>query len=220
MLPDQREQVIDPARAYQMVNLLQGVVERGTGKRARGDRQAGRRQDRHHERQPRRLVRRLHARSGGRRLHRLRPAQSPRRRGAGRDRAALPVFVRVHGGGAEGPAGDAVPRAARRPPGPGRRRDRPAGRTGSRTVILEAFLPGTEPTAVEPAARTAASIDGEPAPARRGLPRRRQRPRRRPAGCTDAGTAAAAAAVAAPAPGCVLRSGRRGRATYAPSSLN
>ena len=35
MLPDQREQVIDAPRAYQMVNLLQGVVERGTGQRAR-----------------------------------------------------------------------------------------------------------------------------------------------------------------------------------------
>ncbi len=35
VLPDQREQVIDPALAYQMVNLLQGVVQRGTGVRAR-----------------------------------------------------------------------------------------------------------------------------------------------------------------------------------------
>jgi penicillin-binding protein 1A len=34
LLPDQREQVIDPARAYQMVNLLRGVVERGTATRA------------------------------------------------------------------------------------------------------------------------------------------------------------------------------------------
>jgi penicillin-binding protein 1A len=34
-LPDEREQVIDAARAYQMVNLLKGVVERGTGQRAR-----------------------------------------------------------------------------------------------------------------------------------------------------------------------------------------
>jgi penicillin-binding protein 1A len=35
VLPDQRKQVIDAPRAYQMVNLLQGVVERGTGQRAR-----------------------------------------------------------------------------------------------------------------------------------------------------------------------------------------
>jgi penicillin-binding protein 1A len=30
-LPDEREQAIDPATAYQMVSLLQGVVQRGTG---------------------------------------------------------------------------------------------------------------------------------------------------------------------------------------------
>ena len=78
-LVDQREQVIPAARAYQMVNLLQGVVERGTGVRARVARQAGRRQDRHLERQPRRLVHRLHARPRGRRLRRLRPAEEPRR---------------------------------------------------------------------------------------------------------------------------------------------
>jgi penicillin-binding protein 1A len=35
VLPDQREQVISPALAYQMVNILTGVVERGTGQRAR-----------------------------------------------------------------------------------------------------------------------------------------------------------------------------------------
>jgi penicillin-binding protein 1A len=34
VLADQRETVIDPALAYQMVNLLHGVVERGTGRRA------------------------------------------------------------------------------------------------------------------------------------------------------------------------------------------
>jgi penicillin-binding protein 1A len=30
-IPDNREQVLDPATAYQMVSILQGVVERGTG---------------------------------------------------------------------------------------------------------------------------------------------------------------------------------------------
>ncbi|MGI9433415.1 MAG: penicillin-binding protein 1A [Geminicoccaceae bacterium] len=34
-LADQREQIIDDALAYQMVNILEGVVERGTGRRAR-----------------------------------------------------------------------------------------------------------------------------------------------------------------------------------------
>ena len=30
-LPDDREQVLDPGTAYQMVNILEGVVQRGTG---------------------------------------------------------------------------------------------------------------------------------------------------------------------------------------------
>jgi penicillin-binding protein 1A len=34
LLPDPREQVVDPARSYQMVNMLRGVVERGTATRA------------------------------------------------------------------------------------------------------------------------------------------------------------------------------------------
>ena len=34
ILPDDREEVVSPALAYQMVNLLKGVVERGTGQRA------------------------------------------------------------------------------------------------------------------------------------------------------------------------------------------
>ena len=31
-IPDQRNQVVDPATAYQLVSMLQGVVERGTGR--------------------------------------------------------------------------------------------------------------------------------------------------------------------------------------------
>ncbi len=34
-LPDERERVADPASAYQLVSMLQGVVERGTGRRVR-----------------------------------------------------------------------------------------------------------------------------------------------------------------------------------------
>jgi len=34
-LPDERERVVDPASAYQVVSMLQGVVERGTGRRVR-----------------------------------------------------------------------------------------------------------------------------------------------------------------------------------------
>ena len=35
LLADERERIIDEARAYQMVNILEGVVERGTGRRAK-----------------------------------------------------------------------------------------------------------------------------------------------------------------------------------------
>jgi penicillin-binding protein 1A len=35
-LPDIRERVADPGSAFQMISILQGVVERGTGTRARG----------------------------------------------------------------------------------------------------------------------------------------------------------------------------------------
>ncbi len=35
ILADERERIIDEARAYQMVNVLEGVVERGTGRRAK-----------------------------------------------------------------------------------------------------------------------------------------------------------------------------------------
>jgi penicillin-binding protein 1A len=34
-IPDNREQVVDPATAYQMVSIMQGVVERGTGSAAK-----------------------------------------------------------------------------------------------------------------------------------------------------------------------------------------
>jgi penicillin-binding protein 1A len=34
-LPDEREQVADPQHAYQIVSMLQGVVQRGTGRRVR-----------------------------------------------------------------------------------------------------------------------------------------------------------------------------------------
>ena len=47
---DTREQVADPRYAYQMVTMLQGVVERGTGDAAgKRARPPARRQDRHHQ---------------------------------------------------------------------------------------------------------------------------------------------------------------------------
>ena len=106
-LVDQREQII-PAGA----RLPDGQPAPGRGRarhrRARADPgQAGRRQDRHLERFPRRLVHRLHPRSRGRRVRRLRPAPQPGRPGAGRDRRAADL----HRGHAEG----AWPTSPRRP---------------------------------------------------------------------------------------------------------
>ena len=125
LLIDQREQVIPAPRAYQMVNLLEGVIERGTGARARaiGKPIAGKTGT--SERQPRRLVPRIHAGPRGRRVHRLRPAEEPWRAGAGCERGAAGVH-RHHDRGAGRPAGDPVPRPGRRAAGPGRCRDRPA----------------------------------------------------------------------------------------------
>ena len=56
-----------------------GAARHGAGRQGR--RQAARRQDRHHQRRQGRVVRRLLARSRGRRLHRLRQAALARQRG-------------------------------------------------------------------------------------------------------------------------------------------
>ena len=111
-LTENREQVLDPLTAYQMTSILEGVVQRGTAQSGQGRRQAARRQDRHHERRQGRVVRRLLARSRGRRVPRLRPAEVARQRRDRRPvrRAGLP---RLHADGAQGQARDAVPRAGR-----------------------------------------------------------------------------------------------------------
>jgi penicillin-binding protein 1A len=147
LLVDQREQVIPAPRAYQMVNLLQGAVERGTGARARalGKPVAGKTGTSNDSRdawfigftpdlvvgvyigydQPRSL--------------------GAREQGAS---AALPVFLEMM---TEALA-DQPPTPFRVPPGVRLVRvDAETGLLpgpGSGTVILEAFLPGTEPTAV------------------------------------------------------------------------
>jgi penicillin-binding protein 1A len=148
-LIDDREQVIPPARAYQMVNLLQGVVERGTGVRARaiGKPIAGKTGTSNDSRdawfigftpdlvvgvfvgfdQPRSL--------------------GDEEQGAS---AALPIFVEIMSKAlADKPATPfRVP--------PGVRLVRVDADTGllpgpdTRSVILEAFMPGTEPTATSP----------------------------------------------------------------------
>jgi penicillin-binding protein 1A len=147
LLEDLREQVIPAARAYQMVNLLQGVVERGTGARARalGKPVAGKTGTSNDSRdawfigftpdlvvgvyvgydQPKSL--------------------GAREQGAS---AALPVFLEIM---TEALADQ--PATPFRVP-PGVRLVRVDAETGllpgpgTGTVILEAFLPGTEPTAV------------------------------------------------------------------------
>ena len=158
VLIDQREQVIPPARAYQMVNLLQGVIERGTGVRALtiGKPVAGKTGTSNDSRdawfigftpdlvvgvyvgfdQPKSL--------------------GSEEQGAS---AALPVFIDVMSAAlAERPATPfRVP--------PGVRLVRVDAATGllpgpdTKTVILEAFLPGTEPTTVSPPRGATAGID-------------------------------------------------------------
>ncbi len=92
-LIDNRDQVLDPLTAYQMISMLEGVVQRGTAQVRQGRRQAARRQDRHDQRGQGRLVRRLLAGSRRRCLHGLRqaavarqlrrpPASMPRRSSA------------------------------------------------------------------------------------------------------------------------------------------
>ena len=48
-LVDDRPQIIDPMSAYQMVSIMEGVVQRGTAHEAQGFGTADRRQDRDHQ---------------------------------------------------------------------------------------------------------------------------------------------------------------------------
>ncbi len=48
-LPDDRAQVLDPANAYQMVSMMEGVVQRGTGSAVKAVGKPLGRQDRHHQ---------------------------------------------------------------------------------------------------------------------------------------------------------------------------
>ena len=95
-----------------MTSLLRDVIAFGTGTRALCARPPGpRRQDRHDQRERRRLVLRLQRRAGRRRVDRLRPAadagrQRDRRRGGAAD------LDRLH---AEGAEGHARTRRCRRP---------------------------------------------------------------------------------------------------------
>lgn len=159
-LADEREEVIPPPLAYQMVNLLHGVVERGTGVRAKsiGKPMAGKTGTSDDSRdawfigftpdlvlgvyigfdQPKSLGREEQGAS-----------------------AALPIFVQTM---TEALA-DQPATPFRIPPGV--RLVRVDAETGllpgpsTETVILEAFLPGTEPTRASPAGGATASIAEE-----------------------------------------------------------
>ena len=72
-----RKQIADAASAFQVVTMMEGVVQRGTGTPAgKGLEPADRRQDRHDAGFQRRLVRRLHARPRDRRVGRLRQSDA------------------------------------------------------------------------------------------------------------------------------------------------
>jgi penicillin-binding protein 1A len=160
ILADEREEVIDPALAYQMVNLLHGVVERGTGVRARsiGKPIAGKTGTSDDSRDawfigftPDLVVGVYVGFDQPKSLGREEQGAS----------AALPVFVELM---TEALADQ--PATPFRVP-PGVRLVRVDAETGllpgpsTETVILEAFLPGTEPTMASPAGGASASIAEE-----------------------------------------------------------
>jgi penicillin-binding protein 1A len=159
VLADQREQIISPARAFQMVNLLEGVVQRGTGVRARVLHKpvAGKTGTSNDSRdawfigftpdlvvgvyvgfdQPKSL--------------------GKHEQGAS---AALPIFIEIM----QKALADKPATPFRVPPGV--RLVRIDADTGllpgpdTKKVILEAYIPGTEPTQVSPPRDAALSFDG------------------------------------------------------------
>ncbi len=176
ILVDQREQIISPARAYQMVNLLEGVVQRGTGVRARvlNKPVAGKTGTSNDARdawfigftpdlvvgvyvgydQPKSL--------------------GDQEQGAS---AALPIFIEIM----QKALADQPATPFRVPPGV--RLVRVDADTGllpgpdTRSVILEAYMPGTEPTEASPSRGATVSFDGVdgngagPSPPPRAAPR-------------------------------------------------
>jgi hypothetical protein len=141
-----RERVIDPVTAYQLTSMMQGVVQRGTAAGTVGacghSRRTGR-QDRHHQRRARRVVRGLLLDHRGGLLHRLRPAPQPRARRLGR-RHVRPGLRRVHARGGAGIRRRALRGAAGGRVLPDRPlfRAAPAGRQRRRTRGLRAVPRG------------------------------------------------------------------------------
>ncbi len=70
-IPDNRQQIADPGSTFQLIDDARRRRAARHRHRGQGDRQAGRRQDRHDQRLAGRLVRRLHARPRGRGFRRL-----------------------------------------------------------------------------------------------------------------------------------------------------
>ena len=157
VLLEQREQVIPAARAYQMVNLLQGVVDRGTGVRARdlGKPVAGKTGTSNDSRDAWFLGFTPDLVVGVYIGYDQPKSLGAREQGAS---AALPVFIDMM----TGALADQPATPFRVPAGV--RLVRVDAETGllpgpdTETVILEAFLPGSEPTSVSP--RRTASIAG------------------------------------------------------------
>jgi penicillin-binding protein 1A len=160
ILADEREEVIEPALAYQMVNLLHGVVERGTGARARSiDKPVAGKTGTSNDSRDAWFIGFTPDLVVGVYVGFDQP------KSLGRDEqgasAALPIFIDVM---TEALADQ--PATPFRVP-PGVRLVRVDAETGllpgpsTETVILEAFLPGTEPTVASPADGGAAWIAQE-----------------------------------------------------------
>ena len=125
--------------AYIMTNLLQGVIQHGTGQRAApmARRLAARRQDRHDRRLHRRVVHRLRSGHHRRRVGRVRPEEIARVQRRRAPTIALPIWMDIM-----------KPYIARRKSEGG---DKPQFTRPNNVVMvmtdkgLEAFIAGTEP---------------------------------------------------------------------------
>ena len=145
LLEENQQQVLDPRTAYQIVSILEGVIQRGTGQAIKVARSRSPARP-ELERFPRCVVRRFLARSGARRFHRQGQFPDARHGRAGRvgRSADLP---RLH----EGSAGEGPPTPFRIPQGivevPINPITGAVVADGTPGSILEAFKPGTEPGA-------------------------------------------------------------------------
>ena len=153
---------ITPQTAFLMTHMLADVVNSRHGVEGASARvqAAGGRQDRHDQRVSRRLVRRLHAAAGDRRVDRLRSAADDhgrRLRGGSRRAAVGRLHAQGHGGRSGGMVQGAEGRRRRQRVPPVRqaadarllRRDATSTTTArpstSSTVYTEYFVKGTEP---------------------------------------------------------------------------